>query len=61
MYVLSHHEKNRVMKYNFIRSGQIVSRHFHAVLQTLLSLHGELFKAPEPITQDGLVNRWLYF
>ncbi|KAL0385654.1 UNVERIFIED_CONTAM: hypothetical protein Sradi_2959700 [Sesamum radiatum] len=40
--ILAHHTKNRVVKYNFKRSGRTISKHFHAVLK----LHPVLLATP---------------
>ncbi|KAL0315422.1 UNVERIFIED_CONTAM: hypothetical protein Sradi_5420400 [Sesamum radiatum] len=37
--ILAHHKKNRTVKYDFIRSGRTVSKHFHRVLNAVLRLH----------------------
>ena len=61
LYVIGHDHKNRVVKNNFIRSGQTVSRHFNAVLNGVMDLHGELLKAPEPVTLSNADDRWRFF
>ncbi|GMP62487.1 hypothetical protein CsSME_00024583 [Camellia sinensis var. sinensis] len=48
--VLAHHTKNRKIKFNFMWSGQTISKHFNNVLRAMLRLHGLLLKKPEPIT-----------
>ncbi|KAL8474558.1 hypothetical protein ACS0TY_031133 [Phlomoides rotata] len=37
--ILAHHTKNRCVKFQFKRSGQTVSKHFHSVLRCILRLH----------------------
>lgn len=59
--VLSHHNKNRVVKDSFKRSGFTVSKHFHRVLNTLLKLHTLILVDPEPIPDDCTDERWKYF
>ncbi|KAL0292201.1 UNVERIFIED_CONTAM: hypothetical protein Sangu_3256100 [Sesamum angustifolium] len=36
--ILAHHKKNRTVKYDFIRSGRTISKHFHRVLNAVLRL-----------------------
>ncbi|KAL8516888.1 hypothetical protein ACS0TY_015223 [Phlomoides rotata] len=59
LFVLSHHTKNRIMKYSFKRSGT-VSKHFNFVLNTLLKLHTILLINPQPVHDDCTDNRWKY-
>ncbi|GMP67124.1 hypothetical protein CsSME_00027218 [Camellia sinensis var. sinensis] len=53
--VLGHYHKNRNVKFNFMRSSQIVSKYFNDVLKAVLRLQGVLLKAPELIT-TGYIN-----
>ncbi|KAL0438969.1 UNVERIFIED_CONTAM: hypothetical protein Slati_2379900 [Sesamum latifolium] len=55
--ILAHHTKNRVVKYNFKRSGRTISKHFHAVLK----LHPVLLATPQPVTEDNTCSRWRWF
>ncbi|KAL7243005.1 hypothetical protein ACSBR1_015420 [Camellia fascicularis] len=59
--VLAHHTKNRKIKFNFLQSGQTVSKHFNNVLKAVLRLHGLLLKKLEPITTNCTDDRWSYF
>ncbi|KAL7215875.1 hypothetical protein ACSBR1_027925 [Camellia fascicularis] len=59
--VLAHHTKNRKIKFNFMRSGQTISKHFNNVLKAVLRLHGLLLKKPEPITANCTDDRWSCF
>ncbi|KAL7199811.1 hypothetical protein ACSBR2_022001 [Camellia fascicularis] len=59
--VIAHHTKNRKIKFNFMRSGQTVSKHFNNVLKAVLRLHGLLLKKPEPITANCTDDRWSCF
>ena len=61
VYILAHHEKNRTIKTGFLRSGEIVSRHFKRVLNAVLRLQGELLKVPEPIPENSIDERWKWF
>ncbi|KAL8546196.1 hypothetical protein ACS0TY_006058 [Phlomoides rotata] len=56
--VLAHHTKNRCVKFQFRRSGQTVSKHFHAVLNCVLRLHNLFLVTPQPIPDDSTYQRW---
>ncbi|KAH7852831.1 hypothetical protein Vadar_029827 [Vaccinium darrowii] len=58
---IGHYHKNRVVKHEFYRSGQTVSRHFNDVLHAILRLQGQLLVNPEPITQACTDERWRVF
>ena len=53
LHILAHHEKNRTIKTNFLRSGEIVSRIFNKVLNAVIKLQSELLRAPVPIPEDS--------
>ncbi|KAL0361754.1 UNVERIFIED_CONTAM: hypothetical protein Sradi_3859900 [Sesamum radiatum] len=55
--ILAHHTKNRVVKYNFKRSGRTISKHFHAVLK----LHPVLLATPTAVSEDSTCSRWRWF
>ncbi|KAL8465036.1 hypothetical protein ACS0TY_034495 [Phlomoides rotata] len=59
--ILSHHTKNRCVKFAFKRSGETVSKHFHAVLNSVLRLHAMFLVRPQPITDDNTDPRWHQF
>ena len=59
--ILSHDDKNRMMKRLFARSGETVSRHFNLVLNAILRLQGRLFKTPEPVLENSSDERWKWF
>lgn len=61
LYTLGHYHKNRKVKFDFMRSGQTVSKHFHAVLKGVLRLQGRLLKTPEPIPAGSNDDRWKWF
>ncbi|XP_057419128.1 protein ALP1-like, partial [Lotus japonicus] len=61
LHILAHHAKNRVIKFKFQRSGETVSRYFNLVLSSVLRLHGNLLKKPDPIPEDCIDNRWKWF
>ncbi|TYK30717.1 retrotransposon protein [Cucumis melo var. makuwa] len=58
LHVLAHDVKNRVIQREFVRSGEIVSRHFKLVLFTVVRLYHELMKRPVPITNNYNDKRW---
>ncbi|KAL3524688.1 hypothetical protein ACH5RR_013060 [Cinchona calisaya] len=49
------------MKTNFLSLGEIISRHFHRVLNAVLRLQEELLKVPKPVPQDSTDERWKWF
>ncbi|KAL8524693.1 hypothetical protein ACS0TY_014336 [Phlomoides rotata] len=59
--ILSHHTKNRCVKFAFKRSGETVSKHFHSVLNSVLRLHVMFLVRPQPITEDNTDPRWQQF
>lgn len=59
--ILSHHKKNRVVGFDFCRSGQTISHYLHVVLIALLKLHGILLVKPQPVTDDCDDPRWKWF
>ncbi|XVF53730.1 hypothetical protein PTKIN_Ptkin05aG0122200 [Pterospermum kingtungense] len=61
LHILAHHTKNRIVKRQIARSGETISRQFHAVLKAVLRLHPLLLKKPEPIPEDCTDSRWKWF
>ncbi|XP_074283350.1 uncharacterized protein LOC141607899 [Silene latifolia] len=61
LYTVAHHKKNRMIGAHFYRSGESVSRQFHACLMAILKLHVVLLKKPTPIPEDCEDDRWKYF
>ena len=61
LHILAHHVKNRVIQFEFGRSGETISRYFNFVLNAMMRLEGELFKTPEPIPNDSTDERWRWF
>lgn len=59
--ILAHHKKNRIMGFDFIRSGQTVSYYLHVVLKAILKLHTRLLVKPEPVNEDETDGRWKWF
>ncbi|GFZ19898.1 hypothetical protein Acr_28g0006030 [Actinidia rufa] len=64
LWILSHHTKNRRTKFQFIRSGETISRHFNVVLLAILRLHDVLWFHPEPVLpndpEDSRNLRFIY-
>ena len=60
-HIIAHHTKNRVLKCQIARSGETVSRQFHALLKAVLRLKALLFKKPEPILEYSSDRRWKWF
>ena len=61
LHIIDHHTKNRVLKHQTTRSGETVSRQFHAVLKAVLRLYELLFKKPKPIPKNTTDDRWKWF
>ena len=61
LHILAHHMKNRVIKFEFIRSGQTISKYFHGVLYSIIRLYGELLKRLEPVPENSTDDRWKWF
>ncbi|KAL8490363.1 hypothetical protein ACS0TY_026033 [Phlomoides rotata] len=59
--ILAHHTKKRCMKFTFKRSGQTVSKHFHAVLNSVLRLHAMFLVKPQPVAEDEIDPHWQSF
>ncbi|KAK6142464.1 hypothetical protein DH2020_022812 [Rehmannia glutinosa] len=58
---LAHHKKNRVMKFDFKRSGQTISKHFNVVLEAVLRIHNLLLVDPQPIDENCTDFQWKWF
>ncbi|TXG57648.1 hypothetical protein EZV62_015477 [Acer yangbiense] len=61
LHILACHVKNRVIKFKFMRSGETVSKYFHNVLYSVIRLHEELLKRPEPVPENSTDERWKWF
>ena len=61
LHIIAHHVKNRVIKFEFSRSGETISRHFKAVLNSIIRLQGELLKRPDPVLANSMDERWKWF
>nr|XP_011463536.1 PREDICTED: putative nuclease HARBI1 [Fragaria vesca subsp. vesca] len=61
LFILGHHKKNRVIKFDFLRSGEMISRCFNKVLNGVLRLSDNLLKSPEPVLNNSTDDRWKWF
>ncbi|KAA0041970.1 putative nuclease HARBI1 [Cucumis melo var. makuwa] len=61
LHIVAHDIKNRVARRHFARSGETMSRHFNAVLNTVLRLHEILLKQPDPVTHSCSHEKWRWF
>lgn len=61
LHILAHDVKNRVVRRNFVRSGETISRYFNIVLNSVLRLHELLLKKPEPVPANSLDEKWRWF
>ncbi|XP_015087738.1 protein ALP1-like isoform X1 [Solanum pennellii] len=59
--ILAHHEKNRSIKVDYIRSGWSVSRAFNECLRAILKLTPVLLVKPNPVLEDDSDDRWKWF
>ncbi|KAL8508480.1 hypothetical protein ACS0TY_018926 [Phlomoides rotata] len=53
--------RRRTVKFQFKRSGQTVSKHFHAVLHCVLRLHSTFLVMPTVVTDEEADHRWEMF
>ena len=54
-------QKNRIVRFQFKRSGYTVSRYVQAVLGAVLKLHDTLLVTPEPVSDECDDSRWKWF
>ncbi|XP_019237509.1 PREDICTED: uncharacterized protein LOC109217695 isoform X2 [Nicotiana attenuata] len=59
--ILAHHEKNRSIKVDYIRSGWSVSQAFNECLRAILKLTPLLIVKPKPVLEDETDDRWRWF
>ncbi|KAH0748706.1 hypothetical protein KY290_027938 [Solanum tuberosum] len=59
--ILAHHEKNRSIKVDYIRSGWSVSQAFNECLSAILKLAPLLLVNPKPVLEDEVEDRWKWF
>ncbi|KAL8497892.1 hypothetical protein ACS0TY_021298 [Phlomoides rotata] len=58
LFILAHHSKNRIAKFQFKRSGQTISKYFHGVLHCVLKLHSTFLVEPQQVPDDSTDPRW---
>jgi hypothetical protein len=61
LYILAHHVKNRIIKRQFRRSGETISRHFKSVLHAVIRLHAEFLEKPNPVPENSTDEKWKWF
>ncbi|XP_069146582.1 uncharacterized protein [Solanum lycopersicum] len=59
--ILAHHEKNRSIKVDYIRSGWSVSQAFNECLRAILKLTPLFLVNPKPILENEIEDRWKLF
>lgn len=59
--VLAHHNKNRVVKFIFRRSGSTISHYVNKVLGAVLTMSSVLFPKPTPVPDNCDDPRWKWF
>ena len=59
--ILAHHTKNRVIGFNFKRSGRAVSKCFHECLKAMIRYQKEFWKKPEPVLENSMDSKWKWF
>ncbi|XLU75096.1 hypothetical protein S245_034149, partial [Arachis hypogaea] len=61
LHIIAHDIKIRVIKRQFMRSKETISRRFNDVLLAILRYHNLLLKKPQPFSQDRMDERWKWF
>lgn len=59
--IITYHVKNKLIKFDFVRSAEIVSCHFHSILKSVIVYHGVLVKKPKPVLENSNDPRWKWF
>ncbi|KAK4421547.1 hypothetical protein Salat_2105300 [Sesamum alatum] len=59
--VLSHHIKNRVVKFYFGRNGRTISKHFNCMLDAVFKIYSKFLATPTPVEEDNTFPRWKSF
>ncbi|XP_059287492.1 uncharacterized protein LOC132040828 [Lycium ferocissimum] len=59
--ILAHHEKNRSIKVDYVRSVWSVSQAFNECLRAILKLAPLLLVNPKPVLEDETKDRWRWF
>ncbi|QHO49339.1 putative nuclease [Arachis hypogaea] len=58
LHIIAHDVNIRVIKRQFVRSEETISRRFNDVLLAILRCHNLLLKKPQPFSQDKMDERW---
>lgn len=61
LHIVAHDVKNRVIKRQFARSGETISRQFNKVLNSIIRLYDNLLEKPEPVPEDSTDSVWKWF
>ncbi|RYQ81153.1 protein ALP1-like [Arachis hypogaea] len=61
LHIIAHDVKIRVIKRQFVRSEETISRRFNDVLLAILRCHNLLLKKPQPFSQYRMDERWKWF
>ena len=56
--IVAHHVKKRIIKVDFVRSTETISRHFHAVLKSVILCHSVILKKSVPVPENSNDFRW---
>ncbi|KAL0460989.1 UNVERIFIED_CONTAM: hypothetical protein Slati_0726100 [Sesamum latifolium] len=59
--IITHHKKNCIVKHDFQRPGRTVSKHFHAVLNTIYKMTHVFLAKAIPIDDYCADPRWRWF
>ena len=59
--ILAHNKKSKIIHFDFIRSGETISKYFHLVLNAILSLHKRFLVVAEPVNETNATERWQPF
>ncbi|KAG8370559.1 hypothetical protein BUALT_Bualt14G0129700 [Buddleja alternifolia] len=60
-FLLSHHKKNRMIKFDHVRWGHTASLYFNSVLTALIKLHPLILVTPKPVDDECTNARWKSF
>lgn len=61
LYAIFHHVKNRVLKREFISSGETVNRQFRVALRSILKVHRVLLKSQIQYLCQKNDEKWIWF
>ena len=61
LHIVAHDVKTRVIKRQFARSRETISRQFNKVLNSIIHLYDDLLEKPEPVPEDSIDSIWKWF